>query len=60
MTDKNIENQAEFQDKLKILCSERSDSNRSLWNKKQKLIFVRSGRMQYPKKFFAVSLRKNV
>ena len=40
MTDENIVNQAESQDKLKILCSERSDSKRSLWNKKQELIVI--------------------
>ena len=41
MTDENIVNRAEFQDKLKILCSKRSDSNRSLWNKKQELILIK-------------------
>ena len=35
MTDDNIVSRAEFQDKLNILYSERSTSNRSLWNKKQ-------------------------
>ena len=41
MTDENIVNRAEFQDKLKILYSERSDSNRSLWNKKQEFIVMK-------------------
>ena len=41
MTDENIVNRAEFQDKLKILYSERSDSNRSLWNKKQEFIVIK-------------------
>ena len=40
MTDKNIVNRAEFRDELKILYSERSDSNRSLWNKKQEFIVI--------------------
>ena len=41
MTDENIVNRAEFQDKLKILYSERSDSNRSLWNKKHEFIVIK-------------------
>ena len=41
ISDENIVNRAEFQDKLKISYSERSDSNRSLWNKKQEFIVIR-------------------
>ena len=41
MTDESIANRAEFQDKLKILYSERSDSNISLWNKKQEFIMIK-------------------
>ena len=41
MIDENIVNRAEFQDKLKILYNERSDSNRSLWNKKQPFIVIK-------------------
>ena len=41
MTDENIVNRAEFQYKLKILYSERSDSNRYLWNKKQEFVVIK-------------------
>ena len=41
MTDENIVNRAKFQDNLKILYSEHSDSNRSLWNKKQEFIVIK-------------------
>ena len=41
MTHENIVSRAEFQDKLKILYSERSYSYRSLWNKKQEFIVIK-------------------